>query len=313
MLSRTADSIFWLARYMERLDNIARILDVAYRLSALPLEDGAASNEWESALVAAGQRGAYDALFSEVTPEDTIAFLTFDRRNPSSIRSCLEAARQNARAVRADLPHTVWEAVNEPWLAMRPRIDAPTISELPEFLRVAVESAALFDAACYRTMLRNDAFYFQRVGAYLERADATARILDVKYHLLLPEGSPVGGSLDHYQWSAILRSVNARANYQSLYRQALRPWLVADLLILRPQMPRSLTACAEKMREYLDGLADIYGRQGESQRMARAMHGRLVQSDIKSIYQEGLHELLTDFMGRNAALGRSISTQYLLG
>ena len=313
MLSRTADNIYWLARYMERMDNIARILDVAYRLSALPLEDGAATNEWESALVAAGQEGAYRELYKTVSPEDTIAFLTFDRRNPSSIRSCLEAARTNARAVRADLPHTVWEAVNEPWLEMRPRIDAPAISELPEFLRLTVESAALFDAACYRTMLRNDAYHFQRVGAYLERADATARILDVKYHLLLPEGSPVGGTLDHYQWSAILRSVNARSNYQSLYRQALRPWLIADLLILRPQMPRSLTTCSEKLKTYLDGLADIYGRQGPSQRMARATHGRLVQSDIKSIYQEGLHELLTDFLGRNAALGQAISQQYLLG
>lgn len=313
MLSRTADNIFWLARYMERMDNIARILDVAYRLSALPLEDGAATNEWESALVAAGQDATFREYYDAFTAEDTIAFLTFDKRNPSSIRSCLEAARVNARAVRADLPHPVWEAVNEPWLEMRPRSDAPSISDLPEFLRVTVESAALFDAICYRTMLRNDAFYFQRVGAYLERADATARILDVKYHLLLPEGSPVGGSLDHYQWSAILRSVNARSNYQALYRQALRPWLIADLLILRPEMPRSITACTEKMREYLDGLADIYGRQGQSQRMARANHARFVQADIKSIYQEGLHELLTDFLGRNTALGNTIAHQYLLG
>ena len=149
------------------------------------------------------------------------------------------------------------------------------------------------------------------LARYLERADNTARILDVKYHVLLPETEKVGGSLDYFQWTAILRAVSAHTSYHWVYRQGIKPWLVADLLILRSEMPRSLTSCYENIVRHLDSLGKSHGRQGGSQRHARSMLGRLGNERIESIFQQGLHEFITAFIGDNAKLGNAIAEQYL--
>ena len=313
MLSRTADSLFWLSRYVERADNTARIIDAASRLTAMPISYAGSSNEWESALAAAGALYGFEDHHREANRDAVIDYLAFSPANPSSIRSCLETARTNARAVRTALTADMWEAINAGWLELkrfdRNHMDRPTLNE---FLSRVKEACLRFDGSAYRTMLRNDVYFFSRVGVYLERADSTARILDVKYHVLLPEPANVGGGLDYFQWSSILRSVSALTAYRWVYRESLKPWLIADLLVLNEQMPRSLASCYENLTAYLDDLSLAYGRQGIAQRTARSIRTKLQNSNIADIFQKtGLHEYLSDFIADNARLGAAIVEQYL--
>jgi uncharacterized alpha-E superfamily protein len=313
MLSSTAENLFWLSRYVERADNTARIIDAASRLAALPITYGGSRNEWESAVLATGAIAMFYELYKEATPETVIDFLAFSPDNPSSIKSCFATARANGRAVRTALTTAMWEAINGAWLDLRRfeggRMDRP---RLHEFLNHVKEACLRFDGSAYRTMLRNDAYSFSRIGVYLERADNTARILDVKYHILLPEPSGIGGGIDFFQWSWILRSVSALTAYHWVYRDSLKPWLVADLLVLNQQMPRSLASCYENLCDFLDHLAAAYGRQGPSQRVARTVRTRLANSDINDVFQSGLHEFLEQFLADNARLGAAIGEQYLL-
>lgn len=313
MLSRTADNLFWLSRYVERADAIARVLDVALRFSSLPAGYAARTNEWESALRAAGAQGAFEEHHSRISRKAVIDFLAFSPDNPSSIRSCLQTARTNARAIRTALTSDMWETINSAWLEMRDMDPASiTPSQLARFLAWAKDVSVRYDGFAYRTMLRAEAYYFTRMGLYIERGDNTARILDVKYHLLLPESAEVGGGLDYYQWSSVLRAVSAQTSYHWVYKDSLKPWLVAELLILRPQMPRSLISCYENLARYLDLLARDYGRQGESQRMARSILTQLRNSSTDEIYKAGLHEFLGEFIASNHALGQKINEQYLI-
>jgi uncharacterized alpha-E superfamily protein len=174
------------------------------------------------------------------------------------------------------------------------------------------ESSLRFDGSAYRTMLRNDAYWFSRLGVFMERADNTARILDVKYHLLLPAQEHVGGPLDYFQWAAILRSVSALTAYHWVYRESLKPWLIADLLILKDQMPRSLASCYENLVRNLDLIARAYGRQGPAQRQARAIRARIENSRMDDVFQQGLHEFISEFVADNNLLGTAISQQYLI-
>src|SRR6266446_42229 len=258
MLSRTADNLYWLARYVERAEYLARILETSMRLTTLPLAYVGATNEWETAVATAGCRKSFFARYAEANEENVTEFLAFSIENPSSIRNCIEIARQNART------------------------------------------------------LRNDAYWFSRLGLYIERADNTARILDVKYHMLLPADEPVGGPLDYYQWAAILRTVSALTAYHWVYRENLKPWLVADLLILNEQMPRSLASCYENLVRFCDLIATAYGRQGLAQRQARTIRTRLQNSRMEEIFQAGLHEFITEFIADNSALGAAVNSQYLM-
>jgi uncharacterized alpha-E superfamily protein len=314
MLSRTADSLFWLSRYLERADNTARIIDAASRLAAMPISYAGESNEWESALAAAGALGAFKQHYAEADRDAVIDFLAFSPANPSSIKACLETARGNGRAVRTALTSEMWEAINAGWLEIKrfdgTKMDRPTLNE---FLSRVKEACLRFDGSAYRTMLRNDVYFFSRIGVYLERADNTARILDVKYHVLLPEQAQVGGGLDYFQWSSILRSVSALTAYRWVYRESLKPWLIADLLILNEQMPRSLASCYENLTAFLDELSLVYGRQGPAQRAARSTRTRLQNAQISEIFQrKGLHEFLSEFIVDNTRLGAAIADQYLI-
>jgi len=313
MLSRTADALFWLARYVERADNTARIIDAASRLAAMPISYAGESNEWESALAAAGALGAFTAADRVADRDTVIDFLAFSTDNPSSIKNCLGTARHNSRAERTALTGDMWEAINGGWLDLK-RFDGARMDRdtLTEFLGRVKDACLLFDGSAYRTMLRNDAYFFLRLGVYLERADSTARILDVKYHLLLPEGASVGGGLDYFQWASILRSVSSLTAYRWVYHESLKPWLIADLLVLNEQMPRSLASCYENLCAFLDELSLAYGRQGPAQRVARSVRTRLQNAEISEIFQKkGLHEFLTEFMADNARLGSAITEQYL--
>jgi uncharacterized alpha-E superfamily protein len=312
MLSRTASNLYWMSRYVERAESLARILDTTQRLSALPVDYGGSTNEWESAVATAGCVAGFYQVHDEATPETVVDYLVFSEANPSSIRNCFRIARSNARAVRTALTGEMWEALNGAWLELK-NLDGRSLAgeELARFLGWVKEMSLRVDGSAYRTMLRNDIYWFSRLGVFLERADNTARILDVKYHVLLPEREPVGGGLDYYQWSAVLRAVSAVTSYHWVYRESLKPWLVADLLILNAKMPRSLAACYGNIVLYLDNLAQAYGDQGASQKVARAMRARLTNASIENIFQSGLHEFIVDFIGANSRLGAAINEQYL--
>src|SRR5579863_5810164 len=297
MLSRTADNLYWLARYVERAEYLARILDTTLRLSALPLDYVGASNEWESAVATAGCAGAFFAAHGEANEETVTAFLAFSSSNPSSIRNCFENARNNARAVRTALTIEMWDTINGAWLELKKWGNGPpSREEFARFLRWVQESSLRFDGSAYRTMLRNDAYWFSRLGVHLERADNTARILDVKYHVLLPEEEHVGGPLDYYQWTSILRSVSALTAYHWVYRETLKPWLIADLLILNDSLPRSLASCYGNLVRNLDQIGVAYGRQGAAQRHARGVRNRLEHSHMDDIFQHGVHEFIQEFI-----------------
>jgi uncharacterized alpha-E superfamily protein len=313
MLSRTADNLYWLARYVERAEYIARILDTTLRLTALPLAYVGSTNEWESAVATAGCAAAFSEHYDEANEETVTEFLAFSTSNPSSIRNCFEAARLNARAVRTALTSEMWDAINGAWLELKRWGNGPrSREEFARYLRWVLGSSLRFDGSAYRTMLRNDAYWFSRIGVYMERADNTARILDVKYHLLLPALEKVGGPLDYYQWTSILRSVSALTAYHWVYRENVKPWLVADLLMLRDEMPRSLASCYENLVQNLDRIANAYGRQGPAQRQARNVRARLENSKIDQIFQNGLHEFIDAFVEDNNRLGTAVSQQYLL-
>jgi uncharacterized alpha-E superfamily protein len=312
MLSRTADSLYWLSRYTERADFTARILDATMRLASLPASFGGERNEWESAVAVAGQVDEFKRLYATATEDTVRDYLAFSLNNPSSIRNCIETARDNARSVRTALTAEMWEAINEAWLELR-RFKGADMSreEFARFLDWVKRVSLAFEGSAYRTMLRNDAFWFTRLGVAIERADNTARILDVKYHVLLPETERVGGSLDYFQWTTILREVSALTSYHWVYRQSVKPWLVADLLILNRQMPRSLSNCYEILVRHLDLIADAYGRRGPSQRLASATLARLSATKIEDIFAGGLHEFVTGFIVENNRLGAGIADQYL--
>ena len=312
MLSRTADNLYWLTRYVERAEYLARILEATQRLATLPLAYVGASNEWASAVATAGCTAAFFATYEDANEDTVKEFIAFSSENPSSIRNCIAAARSNARAVRTALTVEMWDAINGAWLELKRYGNGPASrEEYSRFLRWVQDVSMLFDGAAYRTMLRNDAYWFSRLGLYIERADNTARILDVKYHLLLPAEQHVGGPLDYFQWSAILRSVSALTAYHWVYHDNLKPWLIADLLTLNEQMPRSLASCYQNLVRYVDRIAQDYGRQGPSQRQAHVILTRLENSKIEQIFQRGLHEFIGEFVVENNRLGIAVSEQYL--
>jgi uncharacterized alpha-E superfamily protein len=318
MLSRTADNLYWLARYMERADFTARIVQATQRLSTLPKTYGGAGREWDSALASAGASDTFETDYGEVNEANVVEFLTFGANNPSSIRNCIELARTNARAVRTALTAEMWDAINGAWLELKNFEQRhqgafyDDLDELTRFLDFVKQISLQFDGSAYRTMLRNDAYCFSRLGLYTERADNTARILDVKYHVLLPDTEAVGGSLDYFQWTAILRAVSALTAYHWVYRESIKPWLIADLLILKSEMPRSLNSCYENIVRYLDVLAKAYGRQGPAQRHARTMLAKLENASIDEIFQTGMHEFIEIFLADNNKTGSLIAEQYLV-
>lgn len=312
LLSRTADSLFWTARYVERAENTARLLEAATRLSNVRAGTEPATNEWEAAILATGLEKEFGERYDEATSRTVVDFLAFSEANPSSIRSCLEAARANARSVRTALTIEMWENINAAWLELkRYRTFGQSRGELLEFIRFVKQVALSVDGIAHRTMLRKDGFSFFQLGGAIERADNTARILDVKYHVLLPKGDRVGGGMDYFQWTSILRSVSALTAYHWVYRESLKPWLIADLLILNEAMPRSLSSCYGTITRNLDNLSKAYGTQGKAQRLARSIHSEFRNRDIESIFQAGLHEFVKEFIDRNNKLGAVIGEQYL--
>ncbi|WP_416900054.1 MAG: alpha-E domain-containing protein [Minwuia sp.] len=314
MLSRTADDIFWISRYIERAENLARLLEVADRMALMPAEVDT-TREWHSVLIAAGVEPLYLKKHRQVTEADALHFIAFDEENPSSIHNCLKGARENARAQRHTITRELWEAINDTWHGYRDmtpeKMAARGRVEVIEWVK---QRSHLVRGAVAGTMIRDDLYNFMRLGTFIERSDSTARILDVKYHLILPEGAPVGGAADYYQWTALLQSVSAHVNYRRLFGEAVRPIRVAELLVLRPEMPRSIRSCYDEIVRNLEMLAQDYGRKLESMRMAGKLHSELKYDTVDEVFlgQGGLHAFLTKVVDMNIQIGKQIQRDFLL-
>jgi uncharacterized alpha-E superfamily protein len=310
MLSRTADHLYWMARYIERAENMARVLDVTYNMSLVPNAAESEAALWEPALQIAGNIEAFEARYDEYTAANVIHYLAMDEKNPSSIFNALRSARENARAVRVALSAETWENINALWLEFGQFFGANLAeSGLSAFCDWVKSRSHLFRGVSFGTMLRDDAFRFVRLGTFIERADNTARLLDVKYHLLLPDEEEIGGAVDYYEWSAVLRSVSAFQAYQKVFSDTIEPWRVAELLVLRDDMPRSLHACFDEITPILEQLSGR--RNSECRRIAGELHARLHYGRMDEIFQEGLHEFLEDFVTCNNNLGMEIQRSFL--
>lgn len=307
MLSRTADHLYWMARYIERAENIARMLDVNYRMSMVPEGDAG----WGATLSINGLEQAFRAKHDEATAEAVLNFMVFDGDNPSSILSCLRMARENAHAVRGTITSEMWETTNDTWLRMRdyPRWKLAG-SEIGEFFEWVKFRSHLSRGVTLGTMLRDEAFHFIRLGTFLERADATARFIDVKYHMLVDGKVPPDAAADYYQWSALLRSVSAFEVYRKVYRDLITPVKVTELLILNEQMPRSLRTSMVEVYENLQAVSNY--RSKETQRRAGELQASLKFGRIEDVFARGLHEYLTQFIVRVNELGNRISNDFLV-
>jgi uncharacterized alpha-E superfamily protein len=311
MLSRTADHLYWMARYIERAENLARMLEVNYRMSLLPQGPEFVQQGWTATLTIIGLLDAFKQRYDAVTPANAIAFLAFDRENPLSIHCCVRAARENARAVRGTLTSEIWETINATWLEMRVAgMRSSSEAELGNFFEWVKHRSHLSRGVIQGTMLRDEAWHFTWLGTYLERSDSTARILDVKYHLLLPRGEKAGGATDYYQWSALLHSVSAFEIYRRVYRDLITPRRVAELFVLRDDMPRSLHRCMSQLYTHLSAVRNA--QSAETERRAGELQASLHFGRIDDIFAMGLHEYLVQFLGRTRDLGERVSRDFLV-
>ena len=308
MLSRVADRIYWMSRQIERAENMARILGVTSNMVLFGTKETREQNLL-APLTITDCAERYFEQKKPVTLQGLVDFLALDPDNPSSIYSCLRSARENAHAVRWQITSEMWESLNTTWLDMR-RVRRSEIAGAgaTKFFDWVKDRSHLFRGVTYGTIMRGDAFNFSRLGTFLERADNTARILDVKYHVHLPSIKDIGGALDHYQWTALLRSVSSFETYCTLYRDQVVPINVAQLLILERRMPRSLAACFDQVTQAMER---IEGHDRAAKRLASELHARLTNADIEEIFKAGLHEYLTECIADMNELAVRIQRAYL--
>ncbi|WP_338663182.1 alpha-E domain-containing protein [Pararoseomonas sp. SCSIO 73927] len=313
MLARTADSLFWLGRYMERAGNVARGLNATLRMASLAAPRGTEAEEWDGILRATGTAEHYRQLYGDPTPAQAARWLTLDTLNPSSVATCFEAARRNARAVRTALTVDMWEAVNDTWIDLR-KLD-PSHADgdrLMAFNDWVIARTVLFNGAAMDTMLRDDAWRFARLGTMLERADNTARLLAARQAAFAVGAEE--NTENHAQWQGLLRSVSALRAYQHLFRERLRPARVVELLLMRPEHPRSVTACYEEVNDILGVLAMHEGEDRVAcRRLAAALRGRCVAHSTAYLMDGGLSAILAEIIEGNGRLGVSIGKCFLNG
>ena len=310
MLSRTASDLYWMSRYLERAENLARMLDVSYSLSLMPHDGcGDGLDELALPLLITGTLDDYLTRHGQLHAERMLHFFALDAENPASLYCCLQAARANAHAVRGRITADMWENINATWLEMR-GIAAEGLGRygISRFCEWVKERSHLFRGATFGTIMRGEAYRFIRLGTFIERADNTARILDVKYHVLHHNGDE--GATDFYQWGALLRSLSAFEVYRKVYRDLITPARVAELLMLRLDMPRSLHACTRGIVRVLEAIKN--DQSAETERLAGILHAHIHYARIEDILKQGLHEYLTDFMDRIYELGEGISKDFLV-
>ena len=307
MLGKTAGGLFWMFRYLERSENTARLIEAGFRIALTR----PGSEEWSSVLRTAAAEAAYTDAHGTVSQARVVDFLLRDGQNPSSVLSSIAQARQNARLVRTAITREVWEAVNDAYMSLKDHLSRPVAErDLPDVLAQIRQHSALVRGALHGSMLRNDVFDFCRLGTFLERADNTARILDVKYYVLLPSVTQVGSSLDNVQWETILRSVSGIRAYSWLNQGKATPMGIADFLIFDPRMPRSLRYSVTKIRSNLAMLEAEYVDRHPCHETVEKLDRSLTTKTVGEVFDDGLHEFLTEFLADISRLGAEIQADF---
>lgn len=311
MLSRTANGLFWMSRYIERAGNIARLLDAGRRMDSIPNSDQGRASEWESIVIASGCRETFPHDLQSATMEQVAEHLIFDPENPSSIHCCLKAARENARAMRIAITREVWDVLNGAWSEMKRKdMRMVTGGKLAAFLEWVKEQGFLFTGAVEASMLRDCGYSFIQLGQNIERADATARLVDVKFHVLLPSAQDVGGGLDHMQWVQLLRAANSLRAFRWTYRETVTPQAVVHFLVLNAASPRSLMCCYQQIVASLHDIGGQTALQDDARRQAEHLGTQLENATVETIIAHGLHEWLTMMIEQTNALGMQIGDAY---
>ena len=309
MLGRTANGLFWMSRYLERTENTARLVDAGFRMSMIRQSN--TEEDWGGVLESAGVREVYGEKSDRVPGADAIDFLMRDKANPSSVINCMENGRNNARSVRTALTRESWETINESWLQLQQLLSKKiSHATLPDVIDVIKRRIALMRGTFSGTQLRDETYNFAMLGSFVERADNTARILDVKYHVLLPSLLHVGGSIDNFHWQSILRSVSAHRSYSWAYETEYKAANIAHFLILNRRMPRSLAFCYEAINSNLAHLARDYTGQIGAHETAARTRNLLLTASIDQIMERGLHEYIEEFILANDTLANEISDGY---
>ncbi|MXP14646.1 hypothetical protein GRI44_07770 [Altererythrobacter confluentis] len=310
MLGRTANGLFWMFRYLERAENTARLLDAGLRM-ALTRDLVSSEEEWRSVIQTAGQRRAYEAKHGTYTGVQTWNFILRDKDNHSSVMQMFDQVRTNARLSRNAISSELWEAINESWMQIKDMLARPvTQSTVGQVVAMVRRGGTLVHGAMAGSMLRSEGYHFARAGTFLERGESTARILDIKYYLLLPSFSYVGSTHDTGQWDTVLRSVSGDRGYRFLNAGQIDARGIVEFLLLDNRFPRSLAFCHSALRDNLRALAKIHGAEGLSNELMRDADTRLADMTVDEVFEMGLHRFLTDFMSSNAAIGSAIAEDY---
>ncbi len=310
MLSRTADHLYWMARYIERAESLARLVDAHYRMSLLPQSGDKLTHSLSASMKALQMEQAYLERHETIEPREVFEFVSLDREYGGSIVSCLRSARENARAVRGSLTSELWETLNSTWLDARSYMVRSTPHmDIGQFVEWVKERSHLTRGVTIGTMLRDEAFHFTRIGTFLERADSTARILTAHQSDLKP-GADATAVPDPYEWSVLLRALSAFEVYRRVYRDVITPYKVAQMLILRDDMPRSLLRCCKEVYQNLLSVSNEQSK--ETERRAGEMHAMLHFTRMEAIIAEGLPRFLQQFLDRVRDLGDRIASDFLV-
>ncbi|WP_128893139.1 alpha-E domain-containing protein [Erythrobacter sp. HKB08] len=310
MLGRTAHGLFWMFRYLERAENTARLLDAGLRM-AVTRDLATAEEEWRSVIEAFGLRDAYEAKHGTYAGYQAWNFILRDPDNPASVLRMMGDTRTNARAVRSAITSELWEVVNESWMSIRDALAKPVgQGSVGEVVALVRRAGTLAHGAMHGSLLRNEGFHFARAGTLIERADCVARSLDLKYYLLLPSLSYVGSSLDRGQWENVLRSVSGDSAFRWLNAGEIDARAIVEFLVLDERFPRSLAFCHSALRDELAALARLHGREGESNALMRESDMHMANLTIETVFEQGLHEFLVDFMRTNSQIAAAIGEDY---
>ncbi len=315
MLSRTAENLYWTARYLERADSIVRLLEVAYRISLVPNTKEGYDNEWASILSTSGNKNEYLALYKEIKKEKIEYFLLFDGRNFSSVKNCINSARENIKMVRTAVTLEVWNAVNSFFYNFNDLTKRKYLSkDLPEIIDLVKRNVNLIKGTIINTQLLNDGFDFLILGNYFERADFTARIIDVKYFILLPSTSLIGTQVDNFQWSLMLRSVSSYRAFKWAYGNSEIDYIkIIDFLILNSKCPRSLFFSVEKINYHFNRLRKYYKENKNFSSKIEYLFRKLKNLTVSDILEEGLHEFLRSFIKEISLIYKDLEKKYFIG
>jgi uncharacterized alpha-E superfamily protein len=306
MLSRTAENLFWMARYIERAESTARLITMGQRMAVLP--GSGYRDEWRSVLRVTDS--ASRAGEGPITEEDIVRILLLDPDNPGSIQSCLVRARANGKSVRTKLTQEMWEALNMSWRRLEGLQAAEARAELPALIDWVKTRASIFRGAAETGMLRHAGHDFMRIGGAIERAQMTLRLLEVKYYVLLPETDVVGGGRDHYQWTSVLHALSGSRAYHHVYGGVYTPARIADFLLVNRAFPRSVAYCVDQTRTHLAHLARDHGGPTPCHRTAFEIYRLLKEGRDGALFERGLHETVQQCIGMFNRLASDLAEAY---